>query len=602
MISFWSACTLSLFALLHLTLAGDPISIPWNTAQSFGPDGPWHAVRVTLGDSELSLYPGGDYKSFVFSKSFCDGEPDCPASTAGLYDESTSKTKENASDLASTVIGEWESDIQMNLTSDGQQLYDDITFAPSDTAARRITAKRILFWSLNSQTVRPPGGRQYPSRVGSLATGGPAATYTVKTNEGASGEAFTFSGYIARNYGVSNSMGLHMGSVRYNISGSLIMGGYDRKRAVGPVLTSKTVLDGIPVVSLIGVSIGMDNNGTANPLNVSDTQNFLSDEGPSIQTLPHPQIPYLQLPHSVCRSLASVLPITFSPQLGLYLWKIDDPQYAALLASSAALRFAFASSLTSNVTISVPFPLLNLTLEAPLADSPTPYFACMPINAIGHSWQLGRAFLQAAYLGINWDKNRSYLAQAPGPGFDQTADVVAFSPSDSGMASGPQASYAASWEKIWAEQPMPTNGSSSGTSALETGGSQNYLSRGAIAGIVVGAIVAVSLALLVAAYLLLRRRSRRRAAIAQRSESTSTRMAELPHMHEGHIDSKYHEADNDGEIPSKHQLDGQPVHETEMTALYEMSNEKTRSPNQRYLCEAPGTTGEASPQRAELGT
>lgn len=84
------------------------------------------------------------------------------------------------------------------------------------------------------------------------------------------------------------------------------------------------------------------------------------------------------------------------------------------IPGSLMLGFKFQkdSSNTHTIDIKVPFALLNLTLDYPLVDRPTPYFPCMPTN---RTYGLGRAFLQAAFVGVNWGNGVGswFLAQCP---------------------------------------------------------------------------------------------------------------------------------------------------------------------------------------------
>jgi hypothetical protein len=40
----------------------------------------------------------------------------------------------------------------------------------------------------------------------------------------------------------------------------------------------------------------------------------------------------------------------------------------------------------------------------------TPYFPCKPLNNEAGIWFLGRAFLQAAFVGVSLEQNEAFLA------------------------------------------------------------------------------------------------------------------------------------------------------------------------------------------------
>jgi hypothetical protein len=91
-----------------------------------------------------------------------------------------------------------------------------------------------------------------------------------------------------------------------------------------------------------------------------------------------------------------------------YLWKTNDSAYETIITFPAYQSFTFPPTprASLNVTIKVPFALLNLTLDMPILERPTPHFSCHaytpnPDNK-NDDYRLGRAFLQAAYLGHNW--------------------------------------------------------------------------------------------------------------------------------------------------------------------------------------------------------
>lgn len=142
----------------------------------------------------------------------------------------------------------------------------------------------------------------------------------------------------------------------------------------------------------------------------------------------------------------------------------------------------FADRTATNITIKVPFHLLNLTLEAPLVATPTQYFPCRSFDSTYAFWMLGRAFLQAAFFGVDYERNLTYLAQAPGPDMEQSV-LVERPAGREGFETNPIEEWESSWMKRWTvlavgEAPL-----------VEQGG--NGLGVGAIVGVVVGVLVLV---------------------------------------------------------------------------------------------------------------
>jgi hypothetical protein len=371
-----------------------------------------------------------------------------------------------------------------------------------------------------------PNGTNYLPEVGTLALGAEGINQSYPsvgpiTNFNAS----LISGYLYETDQIaSNSYGLHIGSSALGIPGSAFVGGYDQSRVLGEVTAQSYALYSLPI-DLLDIGIGVAE--AASPFTYPSKSGLLaqgnSSIGVALQVLIEATIPYLYLPGSTCDAIASQLPVTFQPDYGLYFWNTSDPQYMRIVTSPAYLSFTFRMnrSDSQNMTINVPFKLLNLTLEEPLAHTPTQYFPCRPVTN-GGSYTLGRAFLQAAFVGVNWqsDLNGSwFLAQAPGLNTPSTAVVTPIRFSDTSISSSSN-QWIDSWKGSWTvldesssssnttatgsdTTPSATNSSASSTSSsLGTKG----ISHSAIAGIILGC-VAVALALL--SFFLIHRRKRR---------------------------------------------------------------------------------------------
>lgn len=212
------------------------------------------------------------------------------------------------------------------------------------------------------------------------------------------------------------------------------------------------------------------------------------------------------------------MPVTYNEDFDLYFWNTDDEAFEQIVTSPHHLTFTFSDNNLVPRTIKVPFALLNLTLDQPLTESPTPYFPCRPTKVVqgGIEPRLGRAFLQAAFMAKKG--NTKFLAQAPGPAFDGESVETIFPDTDTlDPTDG-----AASWEDTW-KGHLKDITSRVGSNSTEGGGtsepqsSDNGLSGGAIAGIVVGVIVGVALVL---GFILwqVRRRKKSHSAVEQQQQ------------------------------------------------------------------------------------
>ncbi|KAL1979370.1 hypothetical protein VTN96DRAFT_6086 [Rasamsonia emersonii] len=176
--------------------------------------------------------------------------------------------------------------------------------------------------------------------------------------------------------------------------------------------------------------------------------------------------------------------------MGLYYWDTTSPEYSKIVTSPAYLGFTFQLNAlnTANFTVRVPFALLNLTLEAPLVSTPTQYFPCFTSNG---TYGLGRAFLQAAFVGVNWSNDgvgNWFLAQAPGPNYQATPSTTVIAPGDQSLT-GSQNSWLDTWTGHWTPLPEPSDVSNANAAESSASSRSGGLSSGGKAGIGVGVSV-----------------------------------------------------------------------------------------------------------------
>jgi hypothetical protein len=206
----------------------------------------------------------------------------------------------------------------------------------------------------------------------------------------------------------SKSFGIHVGSVYHNISGSLMLGGYDRSRCITNPIVSDSATFQLVDISL-GVAAGIS---SFIDLPQGNRKGLLRANGSALSELsvrPNPAVPYIYLPRDTCDAIASHLPVTYSSDFNLYLWDAEHPAYEQIIRSPHYLSFSFATGSGLTSSIDVPFALLNLTLDWPLTEIPTPYFPCSPWLATNDPHNFGRAFLQAAFLARDWQQGGDYI-------------------------------------------------------------------------------------------------------------------------------------------------------------------------------------------------
>ena len=471
--------------------------------------------------------------------------------------------------------------------------------------------------AVNQESIMLPDGSSYSPPVGYLAIGS-----NDKVRQYPNGTGQIIPNYLfAQSVTPSASVGLHYGSGLLGPKGSLIWGGYDSSRAIGDVAQfslSRTAL-GPMTPNLVDIQVGVESGGS--PFPQPSYQGLLSLNGSFGLYQPaviNPMLPYLFFSPATCANIARLLPVTLQPLSGLYTWNVDDPQYHRIITSPSYLALVFRTgsvnngnnAAASNLTIKIPFALLNLTLDSPISQSSVPYLPLYPNMAPSGDYFLGRAFMQAAFLGINLNQSSYFLAQGPGPDVD-SENITAIQPGDNSLQGSPASKFAESWARHWT--PLPVTPSSSISSP--TASHENRLSSGAIAGIVVGVILGVAL-LFSWAFLLLLRQRRHKKKVNETLREGNEKLARSPSgtfekdgnttptETDGH--RRYHEAPaHDGrlEVDStekakdtalRAEVEGDATEND--TAMYEMASKGENMRSEASLPELP-TMGTMSPLR-----
>lgn len=469
--------------LLHRSLAQDN-PIPIHLAASprhYGPDGPWQAVSVSFGDpgQDIDLYPGSGYESIIFTDSLCADVSLRPCGSGGLFNPDASRSLDNTSIQYSAR----DEGFDINWTQGALRITGKSHFAMDSlklyaTAGRSKTIPNAATRLIYEASTIYPDGSQFPLQLGQLALGAAEVNQTFDLGAGIPAiNASLVSGYLWANKQIpSSSYGLHIGSATFGPPLSLWVGGYDRSRVVGPVSSQSYDGDFTFAIDLLDIAIGV--NQGASPFPYRARENILAEKNSSmpdsLSVGINPAGPYLVLPASTCAAIAKDLPMKFDNRYGLYIWNVEDPQYSKIITSPSYLSFIFRGSgvINANLTINVPFQLLNLTLEAPLTEKPTPYFPCSPSQFIneGSQYSLGRAFLQAAFFGVDWNQGvgKWFLAQAPGPNTKSTPDVNSYPDSFDG-STGSSDEWSESWNGYWKSLPESTKASNDSTPTATQG-------------------------------------------------------------------------------------------------------------------------------------
>lgn len=460
---------------IHSAMAQTPYAMTWS-GDAYGPDGPWNAISVDIGTQEqsIALYPGGNWESTILLPSLCTNtstSSTCYAKDAGVYNADDSLTWDNNT-IQQPPDGNWQNYTlafaeTVPIYASAQRAMDTIKLRGG------ITVPHVSLIGISQGYQTYPGGRIQPLEVGVLSLGADALNQTFGINETHAVEANFVTGWLYESGKIpSYSYGMHIGSAAKKIPGSLVLGGYDVTRVLGDVSSQAYNGTRFPI-QLLDIGIGVATGDS--PWNSSRITSLLTlansssqQQNTSTEVLVTGADPYLYLPKSTCTAIATHLPVTYNTSLGLYLWNTKDTQYLKIVKSPSYLSFTFVANASSTtdtnsnnaITIKVPFALLNLQLKSPLVDESTAYFPCMG-TANGDPYVLGRAFLQAAFVGVNWatkgqGQGNWFLAQAPGPGYsrqESESDLVGIFETNETIVG----SFAQSWEETWVDHWTPLN-------------------------------------------------------------------------------------------------------------------------------------------------
>ncbi|KAK5655796.1 hypothetical protein OQA88_5334 [Cercophora sp. LCS_1] len=463
---------------------------------TFGPDGPWQPVAVKLGNNtrggapEVPVWPTTNNITYLLS-----------TEGGGVYSDV------NAEEIAPMEFGSDWYDSYSDTTgyfsnytipddvpiTDLNPMGRELIFAKRDsillnhkTAAEYFTTK-VGMYSFPKWYYHPLNGRNYSAPVGQF------------------GMRNALMALAATGYAASESFGLHIGSVPLGQPGSLVMGGYERNRVLAPLGTFSIVAY-THAMFLMDVILSHEEGFSpfpdpqpgsiyrgvpqANTRAMNLTKQFGGKAG-SVMVSPDPAAPGIYLPPGTCEAAAEHLPVYFDPISGHYLWNVSSPWYEHIVNSPAYLGFVISDRTATNVTIKVPMKLLNLTLESPIVDTPTPYFPCHSRDSKLGSWNLGRAFLQATFFGANLGRNVSFLAQAPGPDMEQSVTEMIM-PDEVSIKAREKDGFAKSWRGTWRVLKEGEVPEGVGVVAVGPGGEKG-LKTGEIVGIVIGVVGGVAL-------------------------------------------------------------------------------------------------------------
>jgi len=240
-----------------------------------------------------------------------------------------------------------------------------------------------------------------------------------------------------------------------SIFGSLIFGGYDASRFapndVVFTMTEDNLRDIVLTVRSISATTPSGNTS------LMSTPEFVF-----IDSI----VPELWLPVEVCEAFEKTFGISLDNTTGTYL--VNSSTHESLLSMNPNITFTLGNQKSGGPTVDIVFPYaaFDLNVSAPLLPNSTSLYFPLMRATDESQYTLGRTFLQEAYVTANYNSRTFNVSQCI---FDDTllANVIAIPSSNPTTTS------------IATSTPKPSSGSHSG----------KVLGAGAIAGIIIGALV-----------------------------------------------------------------------------------------------------------------
>jgi len=273
-------------------------------------------------------------------------------------------------------------------------------------------------------------------------------------------------------------------------------------------------------------------------------------------------VPQIWLPRPVCDSFEQAFGLTYDPTTDLYL--VNDKTHNQLLGLNPSITFALGNTNNPANMTNIVFPYAAFDLQAtyPIYSNSTRYF---PIRRAANNTQytLGRTFLQEAYVIADYERSNFSVHQALFQSPMPAQNIVA----------------------------IPAVGAVSNTTIAHT--NHTLLSTGAIAGIVVGGIIAIILLIALGlCYFRFRRRRGMADGPAIELESAAERRLSRVFVGEELMSEERHEMQNPA-VYYEMALKDEPVLMSDDNPVYELAGNRTWDGRQTNEGTRPVTDCEA---------
>ena len=179
-------------------------------------------------------------------------------------------------------------------------------------------------------------------------------------------------------------------------------------------------------------------------------------------------LPYLYLPANICSLFEKAYGIQWNASAQTYMANTSTHQQLVNLSPSVTFILNNNASTPQSINITLPYGAFDLSAGYPIFSQGTSYF---PLRRANSSSQviLGRAFMQQAYLFVDYQTSQYTISQASFPSNSNVSNIVTVNHS------------------------LNSTNTSSSSSSSTNNNNSNGISKGAIAGIVLGISAALGL-------------------------------------------------------------------------------------------------------------
>lgn len=185
-----------------------------------------------------------------------------------------------------------------------------------------------------------------------------------------------------------------------------MLGGFDQSR-VGAQNVSIDMISATNNTLLVGVQ-----SITYHPDRDVDSNDFsFTSGGSGFYAAIDSTLPYLWLPDDICEKFADKYQLTYDNDTNLYTVNASAHNHNAQQNSTLNFKIGKTNTNSNEFTnIEIPYAAFDLEASSPIFANTTKYF---PLRKSPNGiFVLGRAFLQEAYVVVDYERNKFQVAQA----------------------------------------------------------------------------------------------------------------------------------------------------------------------------------------------